>query len=105
MKSEFVIEAIRARVAAETERIIGEETINLHNRIRRRVADMAGQITMSVMAEFSVMEMESRVVVEFRNKGKDDEPRRDVNGDVIPWPKEADYFMGFDPDNPDIPTD
>lgn len=31
--------------------------------------------------------------------------RLDANGNTIPWAKEHDYFMGFDPDNPDIPTD
>lgn len=31
--------------------------------------------------------------------------RRDANGNKIPWDKEHDYFMGFDPDNPDLPTD
>lgn len=41
MNPEFVIEAIRARVAAETERIISDETAMLHTRIRKRVADMA----------------------------------------------------------------
>lgn len=33
------------------------------------------------------------------------EPRKDINGNIISWPEEADYFMAFDPDNPDIPTD
>ena len=32
-------------------------------------------------------------------------PRRDTKGNIIPWAKEHDYFMGFDPENPDIPTD
>lgn len=32
-------------------------------------------------------------------------PRRDANGDLIPWAKEHDYFMAFDPENPDVPTD
>lgn len=31
--------------------------------------------------------------------------RKDANGDPIPWAKEHDYFMAFDPENPDIPTD
>lgn len=31
--------------------------------------------------------------------------RHAANGEPIPWAKEHDYFMGFDPDNPDIPTD
>jgi len=33
------------------------------------------------------------------------EPRRDANGDPIPWPMDADYFMAFDPADPDRPTD
>jgi len=35
----------------------------------------------------------------------ENEIRRDAKGRVIPWTKEHDYFMGFDPENPDIPTD
>jgi len=31
--------------------------------------------------------------------------RMDANGNPIPWPESADYFMAFDPANPDIPTD
>lgn len=31
--------------------------------------------------------------------------RRDAKGNTIPWAKQHDYFMGFDPDNPDVPTD
>lgn len=31
--------------------------------------------------------------------------RRDAKGNIIPWAKEHDYFMGFDPENPDVPTD
>lgn len=31
--------------------------------------------------------------------------RVDAHGNPIPWAKEHDYFMGFDPENPDIPTD
>lgn len=38
-------------------------------------------------------------------KGIVEEVRRDANGDAIPWPQSADYFMAFDPDNPDVPTD
>lgn len=38
--------------------------------------------------------------------GKINSPARfDAKGDPIPWAKEHDYFMGFDPDNPDVPTD
>lgn len=33
------------------------------------------------------------------------EPRRDANGNIIPWPEEADYFHAFDPENPGVPTD
>ncbi len=33
------------------------------------------------------------------------ELRKDANGNDIPWAKEHDYFMGFDPDNPDVPVD
>ena len=32
-------------------------------------------------------------------------PRRDAKGNIIPWAKEHDYFMAFDPENPDVPTD
>jgi len=32
-------------------------------------------------------------------------PRLDANGDPIPWDEQHDYFMAFDPKNPDIPTD
>ena len=31
--------------------------------------------------------------------------RKDAKGDPSPWDEKHDYFMGFDPDNPDIPTD
>lgn len=31
--------------------------------------------------------------------------RKDAHGNPIPWSQEHDYFMGFDPENPDIPTD
>lgn len=31
--------------------------------------------------------------------------RIDADGDPIPWGQEHDYFMAFDPENPDIPTD
>lgn len=31
--------------------------------------------------------------------------RKDRDGWNIPWSEEHDYFMGFDPNNPDIPTD
>lgn len=31
--------------------------------------------------------------------------REDANGNIIPWDEEHDYFMAFDPENPDIPTD
>lgn len=31
--------------------------------------------------------------------------RRDAKGNIIPWAEEHDYFMGFDPNNPDVPTD
>lgn len=33
------------------------------------------------------------------------ELRKDAQGNPIPWDKKHDYFMGFDPANPDIPTD
>jgi chromosome segregation ATPase len=49
-----------------------------------------------------------RIELEALNKRLDEplpELRRDANGDPIPWPKDADYFMGFDPENPDTPTD
>lgn len=38
-------------------------------------------------------------------RGATTPPRRDAKGNIIPWTKEHDYFMGFDPDNPDVPTD
>jgi len=31
--------------------------------------------------------------------------RKDAKGNEIPWAMEHDYFMAFDPDNPDVPTD
>lgn len=37
--------------------------------------------------------------------GEVTEVRKDANGNTIPWSKEHDYFMGFDPENPDVPTD
>jgi len=31
--------------------------------------------------------------------------RRDAKGNLIPWDEEHDYFMAFDPANPDLPMD
>lgn len=31
--------------------------------------------------------------------------RRDADGNIIPWAEEHDYFMAFDPENPNLPMD
>ena len=47
--------------------------------------------------------MRENIVIETPKLDK--KSRIDANGNSIPWSSDHDYFMGFDPENPDIPTD
>jgi hypothetical protein len=85
-----------AALKAQAERLIAKEGKRISDELLR-TDRQAGSLT---------DEQYAAAVQPYGEKDKPlPQPRKDANGNPIPWAKEHDYFMAFDPNDPDTPTD